>query len=125
VWVHPASVQFAETRWRSGIVVSFERVETATKVFLRDVTEVRIFFFSKVVKTGRKKIKKKKKTSFLFLCARLGPIVRPAFVWRAYRRRSCARRVDRRRTSRRDAAPARLAAHRHPRSTTQVRFLLS
>lgn len=41
VWVHPASVQFAETRWRSGIVVSFERVETATKVFLRDVTEVR------------------------------------------------------------------------------------
>ena len=40
VWVHPASVQFAETRWRSGIVVSFERVETSTKVFLRDVTEV-------------------------------------------------------------------------------------
>jgi hypothetical protein len=41
VWVHPASVLFAETRWRSGIVVSFQRVETATKVFLRDVTEVR------------------------------------------------------------------------------------
>ena len=40
VWVHPASVQFAETRWQSGIVVSFERVETSTKVFLRDVTEV-------------------------------------------------------------------------------------
>jgi ATP-dependent RNA helicase DHX57 len=39
VWVHPASVQFAETRWRSGVVVSFRRVETA-KVFLRDVTEV-------------------------------------------------------------------------------------
>ena len=39
VWVHPASVQFSETRWRSGVVVSFRRVETA-KVFLRDVTEV-------------------------------------------------------------------------------------
>jgi hypothetical protein len=38
MWVHPASVQFAETRWRSGIVVSFERVETATKVFLRGLT---------------------------------------------------------------------------------------
>jgi len=44
VWVHPASVQFAETRWRSGLVVSFRRVETA-KVFLRDVTEVSLFFF--------------------------------------------------------------------------------
>ncbi|KAH9964168.1 hypothetical protein BC827DRAFT_54811 [Russula dissimulans] len=43
VWVHPASVQFAEARWRSGIVVSFERVETATKVFLRDVTEVPLY----------------------------------------------------------------------------------
>lgn len=43
VWVHPASVMFAETRWRSGIVVSFRRVETA-KVFLRDVTEVSLFF---------------------------------------------------------------------------------
>jgi len=40
---------FTETRWRSGIVVSFERVETANKnknkngnnkVYLRDVTEV-------------------------------------------------------------------------------------
>jgi hypothetical protein len=42
VWVHPASVLFTETRWRSGIVVSFERVESGTgKVFLRDVTEVR------------------------------------------------------------------------------------
>ena len=39
VWVHPASVQFAEARWRSGVVVSFRRVET-TKLFLRDVTEV-------------------------------------------------------------------------------------
>jgi len=39
VWVHPASVRFSETRWRSGVVVSFQRVET-TKVFLRDVTEV-------------------------------------------------------------------------------------
>jgi ATP-dependent RNA helicase DHX57 len=49
VWVHPASTLFAETRWRSGIVVSFERVETAhnnnnkNKVYLRDVTEVRSF----------------------------------------------------------------------------------
>lgn len=44
VWVHPASVLFTETRWRSGIVVSFERVESGTgKVFLRDVTEVRLF----------------------------------------------------------------------------------
>ena len=59
VWVHPASTLFAETRWRSGIVVSFERVETAynnknssnnnsnsknrnNKVYLRDVTEVRL-----------------------------------------------------------------------------------
>jgi ATP-dependent RNA helicase DHX57 len=44
VWVHPASVLFTETRWRSGIVVSFERVETAGtgKVYLRDVTEVRV-----------------------------------------------------------------------------------
>ena len=49
VWVHPASTLFAETRWRSGIVVSFERVETANKnnsdrknkAYLRDVTEVR------------------------------------------------------------------------------------
>ena len=49
VWVHPASMLFTETRWRSGIVVSFERVETANKnnnkngnnkVYLRDVTEV-------------------------------------------------------------------------------------
>lgn len=50
VWVHPASILFTETRWRSGIVVSFERVETANnknqnkngrnKVYLRDVTEV-------------------------------------------------------------------------------------
>ena len=39
VWVHPASVQFSESRWRSGVVASFRRVETA-KVFLRDVTEV-------------------------------------------------------------------------------------
>ncbi|KAH9957470.1 P-loop containing nucleoside triphosphate hydrolase protein [Lactifluus volemus] len=30
VWVHPASVLFTETGWRSGIVVSFERVETTT-----------------------------------------------------------------------------------------------
>ena len=55
VWVHPASTLFAETRWRSGIVVSFERVETAhnnsssnnnnnkNKVYLRDVTEARSF----------------------------------------------------------------------------------
>jgi Oligonucleotide/oligosaccharide-binding (OB)-fold len=50
VWVHPASVLFTETGWRSGIVVSFERVETTTmttagtgKVYLRDVTEVRLF----------------------------------------------------------------------------------
>lgn len=42
VWVHPASVQFAETRWRSGVVVSFRRVET-TKLFLRDVTEVPLY----------------------------------------------------------------------------------
>ena len=50
VWVHPASMLFAETHWRSGIVVSFERVETANKnnsnrnnkVYLRDVTEVRV-----------------------------------------------------------------------------------
>ncbi|KAF8265784.1 P-loop containing nucleoside triphosphate hydrolase protein [Lactarius quietus] len=42
VWVHPASVQFAETRWRSGVVVSFRRIET-TKVFLRDVTEVPLY----------------------------------------------------------------------------------
>jgi ATP-dependent RNA helicase DHX57 len=51
VWVHPASMLFTETRWRSGIVVSFERVESANKnnmnkngnnkVYLRDVTEVR------------------------------------------------------------------------------------
>jgi ATP-dependent RNA helicase DHX57 len=48
VWVHPASMLFAETRWRSGIVVSFERVQTANssnnnknKVYMRDVTEVR------------------------------------------------------------------------------------
>ena len=49
VWVHPASMLFTETRWRSGIVVSFERVETDNKnnnkngnnkVYLRDVTEV-------------------------------------------------------------------------------------
>lgn len=49
VWVHPASMLFTETRWRSGIVVSAERVETANKnniknsknkVYLRDVTEV-------------------------------------------------------------------------------------
>jgi ATP-dependent RNA helicase DHX57 len=44
VWVHPASMLFTETHWRSGIVVSFERVETANKnnnkVYLRDVTEV-------------------------------------------------------------------------------------
>jgi hypothetical protein len=52
VWVHPASMLFTETRWRSGIVVSFERVESANKnnkgnnkngnnkVYLRDVTEV-------------------------------------------------------------------------------------
>ena len=49
VWVHPASVMFSEKRWRSGVVVSFRRVETA-KVFLRDVTEVSpspppLFFF--------------------------------------------------------------------------------
>ncbi|KAI9508352.1 P-loop containing nucleoside triphosphate hydrolase protein [Russula earlei] len=43
VWVHPGSVQFSETRWRSGMVVSFERVETASKVFLRDVTEVPLY----------------------------------------------------------------------------------
>ncbi|KAH9178563.1 P-loop containing nucleoside triphosphate hydrolase protein [Lactarius sanguifluus] len=42
VWVHPASVLFAEARWRSGVVVSFRRVET-TKVFLRDVTEVPLY----------------------------------------------------------------------------------
>ncbi|KAH9008329.1 P-loop containing nucleoside triphosphate hydrolase protein [Lactarius hengduanensis] len=42
VWVHPASVLFAEARWRSGVVVSFRRVETA-KVFLRDVTEVPLY----------------------------------------------------------------------------------
>lgn len=51
VWVHPASMLFTETRWRSGIVVSFERVESANnsnnnkyknnKAYLRDVTEVR------------------------------------------------------------------------------------
>jgi len=48
VWVHPASMLFTETRWRSGIVVSFERVVTANnnsnknnKAYLRDVTEVR------------------------------------------------------------------------------------
>jgi ATP-dependent RNA helicase DHX57 len=47
VWVHPASMLFAETRWRSGIVVSFERAEATSKnkngnnkVYLRDVTEV-------------------------------------------------------------------------------------
>jgi hypothetical protein len=52
VWVHPASMLFTETRWRYGIVVSFERVESANKnnkgnnknsnnkVYLRDVTEV-------------------------------------------------------------------------------------
>jgi len=43
---------FTETRWRSGIVVSFERVETANKnnnrngnnkVYLRDVTEVPLY----------------------------------------------------------------------------------
>jgi ATP-dependent RNA helicase DHX57 len=48
VWVHPASVLFTETRWRSGIVVSFERVETAGtgKVYLRDVTEVSFLLYS-------------------------------------------------------------------------------
>jgi ATP-dependent RNA helicase DHX57 len=40
VWVHPASIAFTETAWRSGLVVSFARVET-TRLFLRDVTEVR------------------------------------------------------------------------------------
>ncbi|KAF8481792.1 P-loop containing nucleoside triphosphate hydrolase protein [Russula ochroleuca] len=50
VWVHPASMLFAETRWRSGIVVSFERVQTANssnnnknKVYMRDVTEVPLY----------------------------------------------------------------------------------
>ncbi|KAI0275281.1 P-loop containing nucleoside triphosphate hydrolase protein [Gloeopeniophorella convolvens] len=42
VWIHPASALFAEARWRSGVVVSFARVETA-KVFLRDVTEVPLY----------------------------------------------------------------------------------
>ncbi|KAI0308348.1 P-loop containing nucleoside triphosphate hydrolase protein [Multifurca ochricompacta] len=42
VWVHPASVLFTETRWRSGIVVSFQQVETV-KIFLRDVTEVPLY----------------------------------------------------------------------------------
>jgi hypothetical protein len=115
VWVHPASVQFSETRWRSGIVVSFERVETATKVFLRDVTEVcrpfpsAFFFFA-----GR--------NNFFLRVVRLGPVVCAAFVRWAHHRRSRAWRVDRRRSSRRDVALARMAAHRDPRSTTSVRF---
>ena len=67
VWVHPASMLFAETRWRSGIVVSFERVETANnnnnsnrnnKVYLRDVTEVRPKTLSFVTEIGE--IKKKR-----------------------------------------------------------------
>ena len=41
VWIHPASVLFSERSWRSGIVVSFLRVATG-RVFLRDVTEVRL-----------------------------------------------------------------------------------
>ena len=72
VWVHPASVQFAETRWRSGVVVSFRRVET-TKVFLRDVTEVGL-----------------KLTRFVCLCVDAPPLkgsaVCAADVWWAYRR---------------------------------------
>jgi len=39
VWIHPASMMFNESAWKSGFVVSFMRVATS-KVFLRDVTEV-------------------------------------------------------------------------------------
>ncbi|KAI0059514.1 P-loop containing nucleoside triphosphate hydrolase protein [Artomyces pyxidatus] len=42
VWVHPASALFGESKWASGVVVSFARVETG-KVFLRDVTEVPLY----------------------------------------------------------------------------------
>ncbi|KAI0041900.1 P-loop containing nucleoside triphosphate hydrolase protein [Auriscalpium vulgare] len=42
VWIHPASALFAERAWRSGVVVSFARVETG-RVFLRDVTEVPLY----------------------------------------------------------------------------------
>jgi hypothetical protein len=54
---------------------------------------------------------------------RLGPVVCAAFVGWAHHRRSRAWRVDRRRSSRRDVALARMAAHCDPRSTTSVRFL--
>jgi ATP-dependent RNA helicase DHX57 len=40
VWIHPASVMFGEAAWKSGLIVSFQRVATG-KVYLRDVTEVR------------------------------------------------------------------------------------
>ena len=65
VWVHPASMLFTETRWRSGIVVSFERVETANnnsnrnnKVYLRDVTEVRPKKLSFIAEIGESEKKK-------------------------------------------------------------------
>lgn len=78
VWVHPASMLFTETRWRSGIVVSFERVETANKnignnknkVYLRDVTEVSL---GHAYPSGRP-------------IQQTGPVVRPATIWRAYHR---------------------------------------
>jgi ATP-dependent RNA helicase DHX57 len=80
VWVHPASMLFTETRWRSGIVASFERVETANKnnnkkgnnkVYLRDVTEVR--GVALITRINPPKIQ-------------IGPVVRPAAIWRTYHR---------------------------------------
>jgi hypothetical protein len=120
VWVHPASVQFAETRWHSGgIVVSFERVETSTKVFLRDVTEV---YYT--IPPFRLELEVQNICLFLLSVTRPGPAVRAAFVRRAHRRRSRPWRVDRRRPSRRDVARARMAPHRDPRPTTPVGFFL-
>jgi hypothetical protein len=84
VWVHPASVQFSETRWRSGIVVSFERVETATKVFLRDVTEVISQSPSPSPSPSPLFL-----LSYCFVVVMMmipGSVVRTSFVRRAYRR---------------------------------------
>ena len=42
VWIHPASILFGESQWKSGLVVSFLRVATG-KLYLRDVTEVPLY----------------------------------------------------------------------------------